>query len=176
MASSHAVAQPRIRTWSGALALVGGAQTLPWLVHLFHLPGPVLLPMHFAGILAGLALGPTAGLLNGMAAPVISFLLTGLPPAVLVPALAVEVAAFGAVAGALARRTAWRGVWIVLTTLAVGRLVLLAVVAIGGPLLGLRPAGLPFLANDVMVGWPGIGLQLIVLSVLARKLAPVERR
>ena len=74
MLGSTAVAQPLIRTWPAALALVAAAQALPWFVHLVGLPGPVLLPMHFAAILAGLALGPAAGLLNGLAAPVVSFL------------------------------------------------------------------------------------------------------
>ncbi len=176
MDSSHAVAQPRIQTWSSVLALVAGAQALPWLVHLLHLPGPLLLPMHFAGILAGLALGPTAGLLNGLAAPVVSFLLTGLPPAYLVPVMAVEVATYGAVAGFLAHRTTWRGAWVVLAALAAGRLALLALVALAGPMLGVRAPAVAFVVKAFLAGWLGIALQLGLLVPLVRVLAPVDER
>ncbi|HEY7675466.1 MAG TPA: ECF transporter S component [Candidatus Methylomirabilis sp.] len=176
MTSASVAVSPLIRTRSAALALVVAAQALPWLVHLVHLPGPMLLPMQFAAVLAGLALGPLPGLLNGLAAPVVSFLLTGLPPAGLVPLMAVEVATYGAVAGFLAQRTAWRGAWIVLATLVAGRLALLPAAAMAGPALGLKAPALSFVLNAALAGWPGIALQLVALSLAARVLAPVDRR
>ena len=176
MVRSGAAAQPMIRSRSAAVALVAGAQALPWFVHLVHLPGPVLLPMHFAAILAGLALGPIPGVLNGLAAPMVSFLLTGLPPAFLVPVMAVEMAAYGGASGWLAHRTAWRGAWVVITTLALGRLALLVAVAIGGLMVGIRSSAIAFVVNGAMVGWPGIVLQVILLSAVARKLVPRVRR
>lgn len=175
MASSHALVQPWVRVWPAAIGLVAAAQALPWLVHLLHLPGPVLLPMHFAAILAGLALGPTPGLLNGLAAPVVSLLLTGLPPAVLVPVMTVEVATYGAVAGWLAHRTAWRGAWIVLATLGAGRVAALAALGVSGAILGFGPAAVPHVLKGMVLGWPGIAFQLLVLSAVARRLAPVAR-
>jgi hypothetical protein len=176
MTGASVAASPLIRTRSAAIALIAAAQALPWLVHLVHLPGPVLLPLHFAAVLAGLALGPIPGLLNGLAAPLVSFLLTGLPPAGLVPLMAVEVAAYGAVAGYLAQRTPWRGGWIVLATLAAGRLALLAAAAIMGPALGLKAPAVSFVLKAAVTGWPGIALQLALLSPAARVLAPVDRR
>ena len=176
MTSAFVATSPLIRTRSAALALVAAAQALPWLVHLAHLPGPVLLPMQFAAVLGGLALGPIPGLLNGLAAPVVSFLLTGLPPAGLVPLMAVEVATYGAVAGGLARRTEWRGAWIVVATLVAGRLALLPAAAIAGPALGLKAPVVSFVLNAAVVGWPGIAVQLVVLALAARVLAPVDQR
>ncbi len=176
MTGSSAIALPLIRARSAAVALVAAAQALPWFVHLAHLPGPVLLPMHFAAILAGLALGPIPGLLNGLAAPLVSSLLTGLPPAGLVPLMAVEVAAYGAVAGFLARRTAWRGPWVVLAALVAGRLALLPAAAFMGPALGLKAPAISFVLNAALAGWPGIVLQIALLSAAARVLAPVGRR
>lgn len=175
MAPVRVLAQPLIRGRAAALALVAAAQALPWFVHLAHLPGPVLLPMHLAAVLAGLALGPVVGLLNGLAAPPVSFLLTGLPPAGLVPLMAVEVAAYGAVAGYLAHRTAWRGPGVVLAALVAGRLALLAAVAGGGPFIGVAVSPLPFVLKAAAAGLPGIALQLVLLSWLARVLAPVGR-
>lgn len=176
MTSASIAASPLVRTRSAAIALIAAAQALPWLLHLVRLPGPVLLPMQFAAVLAGLALGPIPGLLNGLAAPLVSFALTGLPPAGLVPLMAVEVAAYGAVAGYLAQRTAWRGAWIVLATLVAGRLALLAAAAIMGPALGLRAPAVSFVLNAAVTGWPGMVLQLGLLSPAARALAPVGQR
>lgn len=176
MSGVQAIAQPVIRTRPAAVALVAAAQALPWFIHLAHLPGPVLLPMHLAGLLAGLALGPIPGLVNGLAAPAVSFLLTGLPPAGLVPLMAVEVAAYGAVAGFLAHRTAWRGAWIVAASLVAGRLVLLPAAALMGSALGLKAAAVPFVLKTALVGWPGIAPQFALLSPAARLLAPLVRR
>jgi hypothetical protein len=155
---------------------VAAAQALPWFAHLIGLPGPVLLPMHLAAILAGLALGPTAGLLNGLAAPTVSVLLTGLPPPALVPIMTVEVATYGAVAGWLAHRTAWRGAWIVLATLGAGRLATLAVVGIGSSVFGLTMLSPSTVMRAWVVGWPGIALQVLALSLVARRLAPLAQR
>ena len=176
MFGSAAVAQPLIHSRSAALALVAAVQALPWFVHLAGMPGPVLLPMHFAAILAGLALGPAAGLLNGLAAPVVSVLLTGLPPAGMVPVMAVEVAAYGGLAGYLAHRTAWRGLWIVAVSLAAGRLALLAAVGFMAPLSGMTAPAVPFVAKAALAGLPGTALQIVLLSAVARLLAPVARR
>ena len=175
MVGSIAVAQPRIRSRSAAIALVAAAQALPWFFHLVHLPGPIFLPMHFAVLLAGLALGPTAGLVNGLAAPVVSFLLTGLPPAGLVPLMTVEAAVYGGLAGCLAHRTAWRGLWIVLATLAAGRLALLGAAAVLAPLFGLALPAVSFVTNALVTGAIGIALQVALLSPAARFLAPVGR-
>ena len=175
MGSSQALVQPWVRAWPAALALVAAAQALPWLVHLLHLPGPVLLPMPFAAILAGIALGPWPGLFNGLAAPLVSFLLTGLPPVPLIPVMVVEVAAYGGVAGYLAHRTAWRGGPILLGALVAGRAAALAALAVRGMILGFAPAAVPYVLNGLLAGWPGIAFQLLLLSAVARRLAPVTR-
>jgi hypothetical protein len=175
MLASGTLSWPLIRTWPAALVLVAAAQALPWIVHLLHLPGPVLLPMPFAALLAGLALGPVAGLLNGLIAPLASFAVSGLPPGGLLPVLAVEMAAYGGAAGFLARRTAWRGPWVVLASLVAGRMALLAAVAVMGPSLGITgPAG-AYVLRAAAAGWSGIALQVVVLSAVARVLAPAGR-
>ncbi|RKY70366.1 MAG: ECF transporter S component, partial [Candidatus Latescibacterota bacterium] len=48
--------------------------------HQFGIAGKVFLPMHFPVIVAGLLFGPFSGLLVGLFSPVLSFLLTGMPP------------------------------------------------------------------------------------------------
>lgn len=172
----YVVARPLIRGRLAAAGIVAATLALPWLVHLGGLPGSVLLPMHFAAVLTGLALGPTVGLLAGLVAPPVSFLLTRLPPAVMVPLMVPEVATYGAVAGWLAYRTAWRGVWVVVTALVAGRLAAFAAVTILGPAVGVTAPPATWVAAALRAGWPGVALQVLLLSPAARLLVPARRR
>jgi niacin transporter len=70
---------------------------LPVLVHMIPNMGMVLLPMHIPILLCGLICGVRYGLICGLITPLLAFLLTGRPPAFLLPAMQVELAAYGAV-------------------------------------------------------------------------------
>lgn len=76
---------------------------LPQLLHSIG-AGPMLLPMHIPVLLAGFLLGPITGLYVGIVTPVLSHLLTGMPPLAPVPMLpimAFELATYGFVSGIL---------------------------------------------------------------------------
>jgi len=53
---------------------------VPQIFHMTGIGGAVFLPMHIPVILAGMLVCPMIGLYVGIFAPVISFLLTGMPP------------------------------------------------------------------------------------------------
>lgn len=82
----------------GAL-LVLAAVVLPALGHALALPAAALLPMHWPVLLAGLCYGSRAGALLGIATPLASVALSGMPPLPLVPAMVAELATYGGVAG-----------------------------------------------------------------------------
>jgi hypothetical protein len=82
----------------GAL-LVLAAVVLPALAHAAGVAGNAVLPMHWPVLLAGLCYGRRAGALLGIAAPLAAFALSGMPPVVVLPAMAAELATYGAVAG-----------------------------------------------------------------------------
>ncbi len=82
-----AVALPQIFHTIGALLGMGTSL------------GEVFLPMHISVLLVGLLAGPTAGIISGATAPVISFLLTGMPNALMLPFMIAELAAYGFFAG-----------------------------------------------------------------------------
>jgi len=81
------------------LGLVGAATLLPAVCHLTGAPVRVFLPMHWPVLLAGLVYGWRGGLAVGMAAPVASFALSGMPPVTILPAMGAEIAAYGLFAG-----------------------------------------------------------------------------
>jgi len=72
---------------------------LPIMFHSIPGAGPTLLPMHIPVLLCGLICGWPFGLLCGLAGPLLSSLLTGMPPAATLPVGILELAAYGLVAG-----------------------------------------------------------------------------
>lgn len=87
--------------FAGLCAALG--VVLPMLFHAVPNAGSVLLPMHIPVLLCGLACGPLYGLACGIVAPLLSSLLTGMPPAAYLPAMLCELAAYGLLAGLLMR-------------------------------------------------------------------------
>lgn len=82
-----------------AVLLVAAAWLLPSVAHFTGLPVGTLLPMHWPVLLAGLCYGWRGGALVGAGAPIVSFLLSGMPPPFLLPSMTVELAAYGCLAG-----------------------------------------------------------------------------
>lgn len=76
---------------------------LPQAFHAIPNAGNVLLPMHIPVLLCGLACGWPYGLACGILTPLASHLLTGMPPAAMLPAMVCELAAYGLISGLLAQ-------------------------------------------------------------------------
>lgn len=79
--------------------LLSAAVLLPAIAHMLGLPVRRILPMHWAVLLAGLVYGWRSGLLIGVAAPGLSHLLNGMPAMGILPAMSVELALYGLLAG-----------------------------------------------------------------------------
>ena len=156
-----------------AALLLAAAWVLPAAAHWAGMPGRVWLPMHWPVIFAGLCYGWRSGALIGLAAPGISFLLSGMPPPVALPAMTAELAAYGFLAG-LVRGKFHRNVWLsVAVALLGGRLVFLGIRLATGGLVGpfadyLRAAMLP--------GLPSALAQFVLLPLAAGGWVRRERR
>ena len=74
---------------------------LPIAFHSVPNAGNVFLPMHIPILMCGVICGFPYGLACGIAAPLLSSLLIGMPPAVLLPSMLCELAAYGTVASLL---------------------------------------------------------------------------
>ncbi len=158
------------KTFAGLLA-VAGALALPQLVHwlgavsgMGSALGETLLPIHLAVILAGLFAGPLVGLAAGAISPAVSFLLSGMPAAAVLPFMTVELAGYGLAAGLLAsvRMPAF---FKLLIAQVAGRAlrsaaVLIAFYGFGG--------GLPVASiwTSIVTGLPGIVLQWALVPLI----------
>lgn len=93
----------RFGTWmiTGTALLLALGVMLPLVFHAFPLGGRIFLPMHLPAFIAGLVLGPLAGLIVGAGSPVLSALVTGRPPVYYMVPMVFELATYGVVAGLL---------------------------------------------------------------------------
>lgn len=74
---------------------------LPMAFHSIPRAGSILMPMHIPVLLAGLICGWKFGLVAGLAGPLLSSTITGMPPAGIVPIMMIELGTYGLVAGIL---------------------------------------------------------------------------
>ena len=91
-------------TLTGTALLLALGVVLPIVFHAIPLGGRVFLPMHLPTFVAGLMLGPVAGLVVGAGSPVLSALLTGRPTVFYMVPMVLELATYGLLAGLLRRR------------------------------------------------------------------------
>ncbi len=149
-------------------ALILAAALLPAVVHLLGLPVRLLLPMHWPVLLAGLVYGWRGGLLVGAASPLVSNLISGMPLPLIMPAMTLELAAYGFITGLLREKVGLSGLKSVALGIISGRIVFVASVLIMSSYSGslgdyLRVALLP--------GLPAAVIQIALLPHLANKWA-----
>ena len=142
---------------------------LPQALHAIPNAGNVLLPMHIPVLLCGLCCGWAYGLGCGVLTPVLSHLISGMPPAAVLPAMICELAAYGLISGLTARfiHTGKRTADIYIQ--------LISAMLLGRVVYGLTNALIfragaysmeVFLTAAFVTALPGIILQLVLLPAL----------
>ena len=144
------------------------AYILPFLTGNIPQVGSMLLPMHIPVLLCGLVCGWQYGLLCGILGPLASSILTGMPPAAILPGMMVECGMYGCVGGLMMERIRTGSLY--------GDLYLCLPVAMlaGRVISGIVKAliltpGLSFTAwatASFVTALPGISIQLILLPTL----------
>ena len=76
---------------------------LPMAFHAVPNAGSIYLPMHLPVLVCGLVCGWPFGLLCGLAGPLVSSMLTGMPPAAFLPMMMIELSVYGLMIGLLSR-------------------------------------------------------------------------
>ncbi|OGO07198.1 MAG: hypothetical protein A2Y92_05080, partial [Chloroflexi bacterium RBG_13_57_8] len=102
----------------------------PWGFHQCHIAGATFLPMHFFVFVAALAGGWQAGAIVGLLTPFASYATSGMPALTVLPQVAIEVTAYGLIAGLLRQKFGLKVGWSLLGAMAGGRLALLIAVVL----------------------------------------------
>lgn len=136
--------------------------------------GETLLPMHLPIFLSGLLLGPTYGGIVGAIAPVLSYLLTGMPPLPVTVVMSVELAVYGLVTG-LCQKQVWSkqtyGIYLsMLLAMLAGRLAKMVAIFFALHLFGIQLGGVLTVLTATVAGVPGVILQFLLIPFIVIKL------
>ena len=143
---------------------------LPVALHAIPDAGTIFLPMHIPVLLCGLICGWSYGCVCGLMGPLLSSLLTGMPPAAILPAMMLECAVYGAVSGlmlkAVRTRSLTADLYLSLTAAMVaGRVVSgIAKALIFAP--GITMSA--WIASSFVTAAPGIIIQLVLIPQVVR--------
>lgn len=154
---------------------------LPMAFHTVPNAGTIFLPMHIPVLLCGLICGWPYGGVCGLVGPLLSSLVTGMPPAAMLPSMMVECCAYGFVTGMLMRHLHTRHAVADLYISLVSAMVVGRVVAGFAKAWIFTPGISPFawVTTSLVAGIPGIIIQLIlmpmvVLGLTKAKLIPTR--
>ena len=158
---------PRVKKLVFTAACSALCLVLPMAFHAIPNAGQVILPMHIPVLLCGLICGWPWGGVCGLIGPLLSSVITGMPPAAMLPSMMVECAAYGVATGLLMKyiRTGKTVIDLYISlicAMAVGRIVAgFAKAWIFTP--GISPFA--WVTTSLVTGIPGIVIQLIVMPL-----------
>ena len=136
--------------------------------------GETFLPIQLPVLLAGLLAGSVVGIIAGALSPLISFALSGMPAAGMLPFIMIELAGYGLAAGALSKMKMPVFYKLLLTQIA-GRTIRATAILIAVYGLGSQIADIAGIWNSVITGLPGILLQWCLLSLLMFRIESVKK-
>src|SRR5690554_152250 len=100
----HSLSLSNTKTYLFAAIFVVGNLLLPQLAHLIPQGGFILLPIYFFTLIAAYKFGIHVGLLTAILSPLANYLLFGMPPAAVLPAIIIKSAILAIAAAWLAHR------------------------------------------------------------------------
>lgn len=124
--------------------------------------------MHIPVLLAGFLVGPYAGLVVGLLAPGLSFLLTGMPPTYAVPLMSLELPLYGLIAGICYVKLRLNVYLALIIAMLAGRVMFGVGLLILGLFMKLPYSAATYFSTGgaVATGLPGILLQLILIPII----------
>lgn len=164
----------KTQSLAGLIAVIS-AIALPQLFHVMGAAsglgtalGEAFLPMHLPIILAGLLCGPYAAASAGAAAPLLSYMLTGMPKAAMLPFMCIELCMYGLAAGLL-RNVKLPTIVKVVIVQAAGRAVRAAAIVVGVNFFG-SAVNVSIIWTSIAAGVFGIALQLAFIPLVVYRL------
>lgn len=140
---------------------------LPMVFHVFG-SGPALLPMHIPVLLAGFVVSAPVAIAVGMITPILSSVLTGMPPLFpVLPYMMFELAAYGGITSFLYKKLNFNVYVTLVCSMVAGRIVSAMVIWILATFFMAKlPSPIVFITGAVMHGIPGIIIQIIFIQAI----------
>ena len=137
--------------------------------------GETFLPMHLAVFMVGFLAGPAAGLVTGLLAPLVSFWLTDMPTALMLPFIVIELAGYGLISGALADKKLPSIVKLLIAQIG-GRALRAAAVLIAVNFFGTGLDPYAVIIKSVVMGLPGLIIQWIFIPLMLYRISGMVNR
>lgn len=142
---------------------------LPYFFHFIGMSGTIFLPMHIPVLLCGFILGGRYGFIVGLLTPLLNALLTGMPPLYPIAiSMALELAAYGFVAGYLYKNKKVQITLSLISAMLLGRAVFgianYLLLTLGGKKFVLKM----FLTSAFVKSIWGIIIQLILVPIIVK--------
>lgn len=150
---------------SGALIAIG--LILPIVFHAIG-GGAVFLPMHIPVLIGGFFLSAPFAIAVGALVPLISSLLTGMPPMFpVLPFMMIELATYGLMVSLLFRRLNWNVYATLIVSMICGRIMAgISVWILATFFMAKLPGPFVFITGAMVKGIPGIAIQLLFIPIL----------
>ncbi|MCD7945696.1 MAG: ECF transporter S component [Clostridiales bacterium] len=182
--ASQALTKPRLSVKAQTVATVAaivGAVVVPQFFHVLGAVsglgtslGETFLPMHLPILLVGLLAGPYAGAISGLLGPVVSFALTGMPGAVMLPFMMIELFTYGLVAGLL-RENRMPTIAKVLIAQVSGRAVRAVAILLAVNAFGYEGVNIATIWTSISAGIFGLVLQWALLPLTVYRVERLDR-
>jgi Protein of unknown function (DUF1393). len=151
---------------TGAALCIAVGLVLPVFFHMIG-AGPAFLPMHIPVLLCGFIFGWQYGAVCGLIVPLLSSVLTGMPPVFpTATAMMLELCAYGALTGILYQRLRWNVVPALICAMLGGRIVSGAANAVFMNMAGKSYGLAAFISGSFVEALPGIVIQIILIPIL----------
>ena len=141
---------------------------LPMIFHTVNLSGTIFSPMHLPVMLGGFLLGPAYGTAIGIITPVLSSILTGMPPLMpVMPMMALELLGYGFMSGLLFSKT--KKIYVsLIVSIIFGRLCSMLAAFILSLTVAPQISPIPYVLSGVVNGFPAIIIQLVLIPILVK--------
>lgn len=153
--------------WTSFLAIfTAAAVTLPYICHQFGIAGMVFLPIHFAVMIAAAVIGTRGGIAVALVSPVLSFAISGMPPAHSLFPMTIELMTYATVISLLSNKLRAPLIVSLAVAMIAGRFVSLVIVS---AILESTPIAVQ-MKNIFIIAIPGIAIQLALVPPMAAKI------
>jgi len=143
---------------------------IPYIFHATGIGGSIFLPMHIPVLIAGFFIGPLYALVVGFLTPIISGILTGMPPFAPLPMaliMAFELGAYGFLSGLFYEKLKLNMILCLILAMIGGRIIAGLMVLVLTIVFGFAQLSpWMFVWGGIVTSWPGIAIQLVFIPTL----------
>ena len=147
-------------TYIRTAVFVAASVILPQICHAFGISGQIFIPIMFFALFAAIRFGLVCGLLTAVFSPIVSFFISGMPEAVMLPVIVVKSAVLATVLGGGIAKTGRLNFLGVLAAL-------ISYQAVGFLLQSVMTGDFTAAWNAVAISWPGMLIQFVTGSFMA---------